>query len=108
MAASNTTVGKGTLFQTLIMHSDTMAHPGSSSHGTGPIPTQPSMVLSSPLSVLNTNCHITAVTTDDTARGTKTTARKTLIPLSFRFSRAATTRLMSTAGTGVPVVKRGG
>jgi len=45
-----------------------------------------------------------AVTTDDTASGTNTTARKTLTPLSFRFSRAATTRLMSTVGTTVPIV----
>ena len=47
---------------------------------------------------------LTAVTTDDTARGRKTTVRRMLMPLSFRFSRAATTRLISTVGTSVQAV----
>src|ERR1700756_4425998 len=67
IAASRTTVAKGTLFQTLTMQSDTIAHFGSVSHGIGPIPTQPSMVFNRPLFVLNTNCQTTAITTADTA-----------------------------------------
>ena len=71
MAANRITVANGTLFHTLTMHSDTIAHCGSVSHGIGPIPNQPSMMLSNPLSVLNTNCHTTAITTDETANGKK-------------------------------------
>nr|CRL72535.1 hypothetical protein CPGR_00943 [Mycolicibacter nonchromogenicus] len=74
------------------------------SHGTGAIPNQPSMMLSSPLSVLNTNCHTTAITTEDTANGIKAIARNRPIPLILRFSRPATARLMSTVGTTVPTV----
>ena len=88
IAASKTTVANGTLFHTLTMHSETIAHLGSTSHGIGPIPIQPSMMLSNPSSVLKTNCHTTAITTDDTANGRKTMVRKMLIPLIFRFSSA--------------------
>src|ERR1700739_4092686 len=105
IAASNTTVAKGTLFHTLTRHSDTIAQFGSISHGIGPTPIQPSMMLSSPLLVLNTNCHTTAITTADTASGRKIAVRKMLMPLSFRFSAAATTTLMSMVGTRVPTVK---
>src|SRR6516165_7250445 len=99
------TVANGTLRHTLTMHSETMAHLGSTSHGIGPIPTQPSMMLSSPLSVLKTNCHTTAITTDEMANGRKTMVRKTQMPLTFRFSTPATTRLMRMVGTTVPRVK---
>src|SRR6516165_4582526 len=99
------TVAKGTLLHTLTTHSETMAHLGSTNHGTGPIPTQPSMILSSPLSVLKTNCHTTAITTDEMASGRKTMVRKTPMPLTFRFSTPATTRLISRVGTTVPRVK---
>src|SRR6516165_4582134 len=99
------TVANGTLLHTLTMHSETMAHRGSTSHGTGPTPIQPSMILSSPLSVLKTNCHTTAITTDEMASGRKTMVRKMPMPLTFRFSTAATTRLMTMVGTTVPTVK---
>src|ERR1700743_3576227 len=99
------TVANGTLRHTLTMHSETMAHLGSTSHGIGPIPTQPSIMLSSPLSVLKTNCHTTAITTDEMASGRKTMVRKTPMPLTLRFSTAATTRLIRTGGTTVPTVK---
>src|SRR6201997_2859512 len=99
------TVANGTLRHTLTMHSETIAHLGSTSHGTGPIPTQPSMMFSSPLSVLKTNCHTTAITTDEMASGRKTMVRKTPMPLTFRVSTPATTRLISRVGTTVPRVK---
>src|ERR1700730_3904466 len=105
IAASKMRVANGTLHYTLTMHSDTMAHFGSTSHGTGPIPTQPSMMLSSPLSVLKTNCQTTAITTDEMARGRKTMVRKMPMPLTFRFSRPATRRLTTMVGTTVPTVK---
>src|SRR6516165_4625268 len=98
------TVAKGTLLHTLTTHSETMAHLGSTNHGTGPIPTQPSMMLSSPLSVLKTNCHTTAITTDEIASGRKTIVRKIPMPLTFRFSAPATARLISRVGTTVPRV----
>src|ERR1700756_1221877 len=104
IAASNTTVAKGTLFHTLTRHSDPIAQFGSISHGIGPTPIQPSMMLSSPLLVLNTNCHTTAITTDDTAKGKNIMTRKVLIPLAFRLSTPATARLISTVGTTVPTV----
>src|ERR1700741_238817 len=72
IAASKMTVANGTLRHTLTMHSETMAHLGSTSQGIGPMPTQPSMMLSSPLSVLKTNCQTTAITTDEMANGRKT------------------------------------
>ena len=87
------------------MHSEAIAHRGSTSHGTGPIPTQPSMMLSKPLSVLKTNCHTTAMTTDEMANGIKTMVRKMPMPLTFRFSTPATTRLTRMVGTTVPRVK---
>src|SRR5271166_4818126 len=87
------------------MDSETMAHLGSTSHGIGPIPIQPNMMLSSPLSVLKTNCHSTAITTDEMASGMKTIVRKMAMPLTFRFNTAATTRLMMMVGTTVPTVK---
>src|ERR1700751_2987915 len=99
------TVANGTLLHTLTMHSETMAHLGSTNQGTGPIPIQPSMMLSNPLSVLKTNCHTTAMTTDEMASGRKTMVRKIPMPLTFRFSTPATTRLMRTVGTTVPSVK---
>src|SRR5262245_48590363 len=99
------TVANGTPRHTLTMQSDTMAQLGSTSHGIGPMPIQPSMMLSSPLSVLKTNCHTTAITTDEMARGKKTMVRKTPMPLTFRFSSPATTRLMTIVGTTVPNVK---
>src|ERR1700722_8915485 len=99
------TVANGTARHTLTMHSDTMAHLGSTSHGIGPIPTQPNMMLSSPLSVLKTNCHTTAITTDEMASGMKTMVRKIPMPLTFRFSTPATTRLIAMVGTTVPTVK---
>lgn len=70
----------------------------------GPIPSQPSMMLSRPLSVLKTNCQTTAITTEEIANGKKTTVRKRLMPLIFRFRKAATTRLTITVGTTVPTV----
>src|ERR1700739_135574 len=76
IAASRMTVANGTLLHTLTMHSETMAHLGSTNQGTGPIPIQPSMILSNPLSVLKTNCHTTAMTTDEMASGRKTMVRK--------------------------------
>lgn len=87
IAASRTTVAKGTLRQTLTRQSETMAHRGSISHGMGPIPSQPSMMLSRPLSVLKTNCQTTAITTEEIANGKKTTVRKRLMPLIFRLER---------------------
>ena len=99
------TVANGTARHTLTMHSETIAHRGSTSHGIGPIPIQPSMMLSSPLSVLKTNCQTTAITTDEMASGIKTMVRKIPMPLTFRFSTPATTRLMTTVGTTVPTVK---
>ena len=77
------TVANGTLRHTLTMHSETMAHLGSTSHGTGPIPIQPSMMLSNPLSVLKTNCQTTAITTDEMARGRNTMVRKDADALDF-------------------------
>src|SRR5947209_17410812 len=105
MAASRMTVANGTLRHTLTMHSETIAHLGSTSHGTGPSPTHPSMILSNPLSVLNTNCQTTAITTDEIASGRKTMVRNTPMPPALRFSTPATTRLMSSVGTTVPIVK---
>src|ERR1700739_1369152 len=99
------TVANGTLLQTLTMHSEAIAHLGSTSHGIGPIPTQPSMMLSSPLSVLKTNCQTTAITTDEMASGRKTMVRNMPIPLTFRFRTPATMRLTTTVGTTVPTVK---
>src|ERR1700748_1027567 len=99
------TVANGTLRHTLTTHSETMAHLGSTSHGIGPIPTQPSMMLSSPLSVLKTNCQTTASTTDEMARGMKMIVRTMVMPLAFRFSTAATMRLTTTVGMTVPRVK---
>src|SRR5271168_4921353 len=75
IAASKMTVAKGTLRQTLTTHNENIAHLGSTSHGIGPIPIQPSMMLSSPLSVLKTNCQTTAITTDEIASGRKTMVR---------------------------------
>src|SRR3978361_2345430 len=69
IAASRTTVANGTLRHTLTMHNDAMAQWGSTSHGMGPIPIHPSMMLSSPLSVLKTNCQTMAITTDEIASG---------------------------------------
>ena len=68
-------------------------------------PTQPSMMFSKPLSVLKTNCHTTAITTEEIASGRNTIVRKTSMPLTFRFSTPATARLMRTVGTTVPTVK---
>src|SRR5947209_12932003 len=102
IAANKMTVAKGTLRQTLTIQSDVMAHLGSTSHGMGPIPTQPSTMLSRPLWVLKTNCQTTAITTDDTASGTKMIVRKTAIALIFRLSTPATARLTTTVGTTVP------
>src|ERR1700757_2478829 len=99
------TVANGTVLHTLTMHSETIAHLGSTNQGTGPIPIQPSMILSRPLSVLKTNCQTTAMTTDEMASGRKTIVRKTPMPLTFRFSTPATTRLITTVGTTVPRVK---
>src|ERR1700757_4095516 len=98
------TVANGTVLHTLTMHSEAIAHLGSTSQGTGPIPIQPSMMLSSPLSVLKTNCHTTAITTDEMASGRNTIVRKMPMPLTFRLSTAATTRLMRMVGTTVPTV----
>ncbi|BBX59096.1 hypothetical protein MSHO_44410 [Mycobacterium shottsii] len=97
-------MANGTLRHTLTRHSETMAHLGSINHGTGPTPIQPRMMLSSPLLVSKTNCHTTAITTDEMASGRKTIVRKTPIPGTFRFSTAATTRLIRTVGTTVPAV----
>src|ERR1700733_4031033 len=104
MAANRMTVAKGTLRHMLTMHSDAMAHFGSTSHGMGPIPIQLSMMLSRPLLVLKTNCQTTAMTTDDTASGRNTIVRNILIPLIFRLRTPATARLMRTVGTTVPTV----
>src|SRR5690625_1759396 len=104
MAASRMTVANGTLFHTLITQSDTIAQRGSTSQGIGSIPTQPSMMLSRPLSVLNTNCHTTAITTAETASGMNTMVRNTPIPASLRLSAAATTTLITTVGLTVPRV----
>src|SRR5262249_51196077 len=104
IAANNATVAKGTLFHTLTRHSESMAQFGSTSHGTGPSPTQPSMMLSSPLSVLNTNCHTVAITTDDTANGRNTTVRKNPAPLIVWSKTAAAVRLTTMVGTTVPIV----
>src|ERR1700747_3831933 len=101
MAANRMTVAKGTLRQTLTVHSESIAHWGSFSHGTGPSPIQPSMMLSRPLWVLKTNCQTTAITTDDTANGRNIIVRKTLIPLTFRLSTPATARLIRTVGPTV-------
>src|ERR1700761_8449260 len=99
------TVANGTLRHTLTTHSEIMAHLGSTSHGIGPIRTQPSMMLSNPLSVLKTNCHTTAITTDEIASGRKTIVRTMPMPLTLLFSTAATIRLTMTVGTTVPTVK---
>src|ERR1700751_2493346 len=104
MGSNRITVAKGTLRQTLTVYSESIAHFGSFSHGTGPSPIQPSMMLSRPLFVLKTNCHTTAITTDDTAKGRNIIVRKMLIPLIFRLSTPATARLMNTVGTTVPTV----
>src|SRR5690349_7822037 len=102
IAASKTTVANGTLLHTATTHSEAIDQCGSTSHGIGPIPTQPSMMLSNPLSVLKTNCQTTAITTDEMASGRNTIVRKIAMPLTFRFRTPATTRLMSTVGTTVP------
>src|SRR3984885_15602022 len=99
------TVANGTLRHTLTMHNEAIAQLGSTSHGIGPTPIQPSMMLSNPLSVLKTNCHTTAITTDEMAKGMKTIVRTMAMPLTFWFSTAATTRLMTIVGTTVPTVK---
>src|ERR1700742_3871124 len=97
-------VVNGTLRHTETTQSEAIAQLGSTSHGMGPMPIQPSMMLSSPLSVLKTNCQTTAITTEEIANGIKTIVRKTLMPRTFRFSTDATTRLMTIAGTTVPTV----
>src|SRR5579875_1389273 len=104
MAARKPTVANGTLRQTLTMHNATIAQLGSTSHGIGSTPIQPSMMLSNPLSVLKTNCHTTAITTVETASGRNAAVRKSPIPLIFRLSTAATTRLINTVGTTLPRV----
>src|ERR1700757_4241585 len=104
MAANRMTVANGTLRHTLTVHSESIAHLGSFSHGTGPTPIQPSMMLSRPLLLLKTNCHTTAITTDDTANGRNIIVRKMLIPMTFRLSTPATARLINTVGTTVPTV----
>lgn len=55
--------------------------------------------------MLKTNCQTTAITTDEMASGRKTVVRKTPMPLTFRFSIAATRRLITTVGATVPTVK---
>lgn len=63
------------------------------------------MMFSNPLSVLKTNCHTTAITTEEMASGRKTIVRKMPMPLTFWFSTPATARLMATVGTTDPSVK---